>query len=87
MFPRVRFGYTNIVSYPNAEKTRESLRAAKKEHLLMETDAPFLPPQAFRGKTNYPKYISFVYQTCAEVLGIKQEILEKQVEENFTAMF
>jgi len=54
---------------------------------LVETDAPYLPPQDFRGKTNYPVYISYVYEKCAEVLEIEKKELEKQVEENFYSIF
>ena len=70
LFPQVWFGFTNAIAYPSAKKTRECLLAAKKEHILLETDAPFLPPQEFRGQTNYPEYISYVYEKCAEILNL-----------------
>jgi TatD DNase family protein len=87
IFPHVWFGFTNIISYPSAEKTRESAITAKNEHILLETDAPFLPPQVFRGKMNYPTYVKYVYEKCTEILEMEQGKLERQVEENFAALF
>jgi TatD DNase family protein len=86
LFPKVRLGFTNILTYPNAHSTRAAFLAVKKAKRLMETDAPFLPPQAFRGKRNYPAYVKYAYASGAELLGIAEEALEQQIEENFSAL-
>jgi TatD DNase family protein len=83
LFPSLWIGFNNIISYPNAHQTRESLLAAKKAHILIETDAPYLPPQVFRGQRNYPEYVSYVYEKCAELLEMKQVELEEMIRENF----
>ena len=54
---------------------------------MLETDAPYLPPQAYRGKSNYPHYIAQVYQKASEVLAIDQDILFTQVEENWKRLY
>ncbi|MDR2540207.1 MAG: TatD family hydrolase [Candidatus Peribacteria bacterium] len=87
IFPQIWFGFTNILSYPSAQKTRDSLLVAKREHLLLETDAPFLPPQVFRGQKNYPAYVSYVYQKTSELLDISLTDLENLIEDNFTVIF
>jgi TatD DNase family protein len=87
MFPQVWFGFTNVISYPSARKTRESLLAVQRAKILLETDAPFLPPQVFRGQTNVPKYVAYVYEKCAELFGMEKQELERQIEENFCALF
>ncbi|MDR0282370.1 MAG: TatD family hydrolase [Candidatus Peribacteria bacterium] len=87
MFSRLRLGFTGVITYPKAHATRESLWAMKTSKVLIETDAPYLPPQDFRGKTNYPAYVRYVYEKCAEVLEIGKEELENQVEENFCNIF
>jgi TatD DNase family protein len=87
LFPQVWLGFTNILSYPSAITTRESLLAVESARILMETDAPFLPPQAFRGKMNYPAYVKNVYTKSAEILGMQEEVLETLVEEHFFALF
>lgn len=87
LLPQVRFGFTNILSYPSAKKTRESLLTVKRSHILLETDAPFLPPQTLRGQTNYPEHVKYVYEKCAEVLELEKEEVEKMIEENFHTIF
>lgn len=78
-FPQLRIGFTNILTYKNAETTREALRTIQHAKILTETDAPRLPPQAFRGKTCYPKYVREVLAKMAEVLAISSERLEKEI--------
>jgi TatD DNase family protein len=87
LFPRVWFGFTNILTYPHAHTTREAFLAANKAHLLLETDAPFLPPQTFRGKTNYPAYITYGYAYAAELLQMKTEAVEDLIAQNFSAFY
>jgi TatD DNase family protein len=87
LFPNVWLGFTNILTYPNAHSTRASFLAVTTAKRLMETDAPFLPPQDFRGKMNYPAYVKYGYACGAQLLEVTEEALEKQVEENFFALF
>ena len=37
------------------------------EHLMLETDAPYLAPVPFRGKINEPKYIPYIAQEIADL--------------------
>jgi TatD DNase family protein len=87
LFPNVWLGFTNILTYPNAHATRASFLAVKTAKRLMETDAPFLPPQDFRGKMNYPEYVKYGYVRGAQLLEVEEEVLERDVEENFLALF
>jgi len=38
------------------------------DHLLLETDSPYLPPQVIRGKRNDPTYVKEVYKKAVEVM-------------------
>jgi TatD DNase family protein len=87
IFPNLRIGCTNVIEYPSAEKIRESIRNIKTAKILIETDAPFLPPQTMRGQQNEPAYVTYVYEKLCEILWIKQEILEKIVIENTKSLF
>lgn len=49
-----------IVTFKNAEGMREVARTVPLEHLLIETDAPFLAPIPYRGKKNEPAYVALV---------------------------
>lgn len=71
-------GLTGIVTFPNAVNVREVAEKIPLEKLLIETDAPFLAPQKFRGKRCEP---AFVYEVAAEIAKIKNLPLEKVVEQ------
>lgn len=51
------FGVDGNITYKNANNLRELIQYIPKNKLLLETDAPFLPPEPFRGKINEPKMI------------------------------
>ncbi len=52
------FGVGGNATYPNADKLREIVTLIPEGKLLLETDAPYLPPQEFRGQTCEPWMIS-----------------------------
>ncbi|MCC7361609.1 MAG: TatD family hydrolase [Anaerolineales bacterium] len=69
----VEAGYYLGVDGPLTYKPNAGLRAifaaAPAERILIETDAPYLPPQARRGTRNEPAYVRFVAEKLAEVRG------------------
>ncbi|MBU1008151.1 TatD family hydrolase [Candidatus Dependentiae bacterium] len=81
-------GIGGPVSYPKNGSLRELVRDILLENFLLETDAPFLPPQQFRGKTNYPKYIPMIAQVIADVKGVSLEnvgvVTSRSVEKLFS---
>jgi TatD DNase family protein len=52
------------------------------ESLLVETDAPFLTPEPFRGKRNEPSYVRYTAQKIAEVKKISFEKVAEVTTEN-----
>lgn len=75
------------MTYKNAQNLRDSLAKVPLDQLLLETDAPWLSPQAVRGTTNQPANIKYIYEFVSEYLGISQEALEEQLEKNFKALY
>jgi TatD DNase family protein len=63
-------GIGGTITYPKNNQLREVVKKVGIEHIILETDAPFLPPQTMRGKQNHPKYI----HTIAEYIGQLLEI-------------
>ncbi len=59
-------GITGPVTYPKAEKKREIVRQLPLDRILIETDAPFLPPVPHRGKRNEPAYVLHIADKIAE---------------------
>ena len=58
------------VTYPSAGALREAVAATPVDHLLVETDAPFLPPQPWRGKPNRPHMMVVTATRVADLKGI-----------------
>lgn len=58
------------VSYPRSDDLRAAARSVPLDRLVVETDAPFLSPQGFRGETNYPARVALVGAALAEAIGV-----------------
>jgi TatD DNase family protein len=65
-------GVAGNITYKNAEHLRDLVRQTPKEKVLLETDAPYLPPQEFRGKVCEPWMISLTATFIEKELGIPQ---------------
>ena len=73
--------FTAIVTYPSAgEDLLEVVRKVPSDRYLVETDAPYLPPQGHRGEINYPKHVKITAEKIAE---IRNESLENVSSETF----
>jgi TatD DNase family protein len=60
-------GINGMVTYPNNQHLVEAVRLCPEDRLLIETDAPYLTPQVYRGKRNEPMYVIEVAKTIAEI--------------------
>jgi TatD DNase family protein len=58
------------VTYPNADSLRRAVRSVDEDRLLAETDSPFLPPQALRGRPNHPANVRTVLGQLGQVRGV-----------------
>jgi TatD DNase family protein len=76
-----------VIEYPSASNIRDAIYNIKTSKILTETDAPFLPPQTMRGQQNEPAYVTYVYEKLCEIMEIKQNELEKIVEENTASLY
>ena len=82
-----RGSFTGIVTYKSAEAIREAARIQGLEHLMVETDAPYLTPEPHRGKPNEPGYVRHTAERLAEVLGIPFPDLAATTTANAKAFF
>ncbi len=65
-------GLAGNVTYKNS-RTAEVLEILDPERILVETDAPYLSPQAVRSKRNEPKYVVHTARFVAERIGMGEE--------------
>ena len=63
-------GIGGTITYPKNTLLREVVKSVPLSSLILETDAPFLPPQAFRGKQNKPAYIKIIAEYLAQLREI-----------------
>ncbi len=61
------------ITYKNANRFREMVKNIPLDSLLVETDAPFLTPEPFRGKRNEPSYVRYTAQKVAEIKKVSFE--------------
>ncbi len=80
-------GINGPITYPKNQAFRDLVATLPLDRILLETDAPFLPPQEFRGKQNSPAYIPIFAQTIAELKNIALSELEKITTENAELLF
>jgi len=83
-------GIGGVVTYKNAEMATV-VQHTGIEHLLTETDAPYLPPIPFRGKRNESAYIRYIVQKIAELKSMSvsevAEVTNKNAERIFFQKF
>ncbi len=72
----LHFGFGGPLTYKTSTAP-EDLRAVPADRVLLETDAPYLPPVPHRGKRNEPAYIRLVRAKAAEALGIADTLLDE----------
>jgi TatD DNase family protein len=74
-------------TYPKTQNIRDVAKALPLENILIETDAPYLAPQAYRGKRNEPAYVAEVARTLASVRNLSPEELAAATSESFRRFF
>ena len=76
--------FAGNVTYKNAYDLRAAARAVPADRLLVETDSPYLAPQAVRGQRNEPAYVAHTYAFLSELRG---EDVRAQIEANAETVF
>ncbi|MDR5659206.1 TatD family hydrolase [Serpentinicella sp. ANB-PHB4] len=75
------------VTFKNAKKTYEVAKEIPLEHLLIETDCPYLAPVPKRGKRNEPAFVQYVADTIAQAKGIDVEAVMETTANNAKRLF
>lgn len=80
------FAFGGALTFKKNRKN-EVLSVIPLERVLTETDGPYLTPEPFRGKLNYPRYIRLILPHIAAAYGIDFEHAEQVVLQNAKRFF
>lgn len=77
------FGFDGNITYKNAGSIRDIFRMVPKDKVVVETDAPYLPPVPYRGKVCEPWMVTVTAEYIEEEFGVGKEVLRGNSERLF----
>lgn len=80
-------GIGGPVTYPKAHALREVVRVIPLDRLVLETDAPYLAPQAHRGRRNEPAYLAEIAHHVAALRGLSVDEIAQITLDNGRRLF
>ncbi|MBV9991831.1 MAG: TatD family hydrolase [Alphaproteobacteria bacterium] len=78
---------SGIATFKKSDELRAVLKDVPRDRLLVETDAPFLSPQPFRGKRNEPSFVVHTAAMLAALHGVSADEIARITTENFFRLF
>ena len=79
--------YSGILTFKKPGHTTETASFAPLSQIFIETDAPYLAPVPFRGKTNSPEYVQYVAQKLSAIKNVPIEEITAQTTKNVHQFF
>jgi TatD DNase family protein len=79
--------FSGIVTFKNARDLQEVARTLPLDHMLVETDSPYLAPVPYRGKTNEPSWVVHVAEFIAGLRDIAPSEVAEATTTNFERVF
>jgi len=79
--------FSGIVTFKNAKVLREAALTVPSDRLLIETDAPYLAPEPYRGKRNEPAFVGRTLETLAHLRSADPDMLGETIIANAARLF
>lgn len=79
--------FAGPVAFPQNSELAAVAAWAPLDHILVETDAPYLTPPPFRGKRNEPRHVALVAQAVAAARGVHPDEIARVTAQNATTLF
>ncbi|MEE2912477.1 MAG: TatD family hydrolase [Planctomycetota bacterium] len=80
--------FTGVVTYKNAEEVLKAAKVVPFDRMMVETDAPYLSPEPVRKMhPNVPKNVIYTANRLAEIRGVSETEMERQLDENAMSFF
>lgn len=79
--------FSGVITFKKSEALRAVAAGLPADRILVETDAPYLAPEPYRGKRNEPAFVTNTARALADARGVDFETVSKQTTENFFRLF
>ena len=79
--------FSGIVTFKNAKAIQNIARQTPLERILVETDAPYLAPVPYRGKTNEPSFVNETAKFMSALFGLEFDDFAERVTRNSMTLF
>ncbi|GAJ08055.1 unnamed protein product, partial [marine sediment metagenome] len=79
--------FAGMITFPSASSLRNLVSLVPLDRLLLETDCPYLAPQAVRGKRNEPAFVKYTLEEIARIRHIPPEELGEITTQNARMLF
>ncbi|MCX5666183.1 MAG: YchF/TatD family DNA exonuclease, partial [Candidatus Omnitrophica bacterium] len=83
----LNISFTCNLTFKKALALREVAKTVPIEKVLLETDAPYLAPEAMRGKRNEPAYLTYLVDEWVKLTGLSKEDIERITTHNANELF
>ena len=80
-------GVGGVVTFKNGRKLHEVVREIPLESIVVETDAPYLSPEPYRGRRNSSAFIPYIIERIADLKNVSYETVERVVYENAADLY
>ena len=78
---------SGIITFNKSNELRNIIKDLPLDRLLIETDAPYLAPEPFRGKCNEPSYVIHTAKILADLKNVELDTIAEKTTENFNRLF
>ncbi|MCH9659881.1 MAG: TatD family hydrolase [Bacteroidetes bacterium] len=82
----MKLGIGGVATFKNG-KIDQFLKEVSLEHIVLETDAPYLSPVPYRGKRNESSYLALVCKKLATIYGVSEDEIARITTQNSKAVF
>jgi TatD DNase family protein len=79
--------FSGVVTFKKADALRDIAMAVPYDRILVETDAPYLAPEPFRGQTNEPSFVAQTAARLAALRGLSEDEMSRTTTGNFFHLF
>lgn len=79
--------FSGVLTFKSANALRDIALAIPYDRVLVETDAPYLAPEPFRGRTNEPSFVVYTAARLANVRGVSDAEMARFTTDNFFRLF